>query len=595
MATDEAHLPVLLLTAPDESLPFDGYLDEVLRSEGWCVHETRRAEAGLTAGDLADYAVVIISAGAARVLDVTAVEGYVRAGGRTLVVRPPRHWAPLFGVVARTAETYATLRDGYLQVRTEHAWLRDFPAVALQCPGEADVFEPGEGRALAWLAGQRGQPTPFPAAAYARTGSGLAVMLAWDLAEGLVALHQGDPARASTGTDPDANRDGKFTADDLFEGRRDFELRHVPQADAHADLLTRVLHCLSVELLPLPRLWHFPHAAPALLLVDGDGDGIVPADMRRTVEICERHEARFGFFLMDEQIAALDPEEVRRLRARGHSFGPHPWVSFRPSVAEWRDGVERITAEFSARFGFAPRSVRMHSCILPGWDEAPRLLADLGLHLETSFLEGYRFQSGFLNGSALPTRFVDREGRLLDCWEQSTVLGDDTLVTTKTMLPPRSEDQCIDLSLRLMRELARRWHGVFHPYFHPINVGGRGRIDTARWLECVLSEAGRLGMPAPGPDAWLDFTRARRTAQIDRLRWNAGERELRFRLTAGRAVEGLTVLLPRYAGRRPDQAQLDGDAVELRTVPYEGLQWNALVVSLVAGTPAAVRVTYPTD
>lgn len=590
---DEARQPMLLLTAPHETLPFDGYLDEALRSEGWCLHEHLRAEPGVTAEDLGAYALVVISAGAAQVLDAAEVEAYVRAGGRVLVVRPPRPWAPLFGLVARTAETYATLRDGYLRLRADHAWLRGFPALDLQCPGEADVYEPGEGQPLAWLAGQRGEATPFPAATCERIGEGVAVMLAWDLAEVLVALHQGDPACASTGPDPDANRDGKFTADDLFEGRRDFELRHVPQADAYGDLLTRILHGLSADELPLPRLWHFPDAAPGLLLIDGDGDGMDRDDLRATVEVCERHGARFGFFLMDEQIAAFEPAEIRELRERGHSFGPHPWVSFRPSVADWRAGVERITAEFGARFGFAPQTVRMHSCILPGYDEAPRLLADLGLRLETSFLEGYRFQSGFLNGSALPARFVDREGGLLDCWEQSTVLGDDTMVTTKTMLPPRTEEQCIELSLRLMRELAGRWHGVFHPYFHPVNIGGRGRMNTMRWLECVLAEAGRLAMPAPSPDAWVRFTAARRATRIHGLRWNPAERDLRFSLLSGEAIEGLTVLLPHSTGRRPERVLADGDAAEVRPVDYESLGWSAVVVDLSAGTRTALGVTYP--
>jgi len=590
---DEAAQPMLLLTAPQETLPFDGYLDEALRSEGWCLHEHLRAEAGVTAADLAGHTVVVISAGAARVLDPEVVKNYVRGGGRALAVRPPRHWAPLFGLVARTAETYATLRDGYLRVREEHAWLRDFPAVDLQCPGEADVYEPGVGQPLAWLAGQRGEPTAFPAAACERIGAGVAVMLAWDLAEVLVALHQGDPARASTGADPDANRDGKFTADDLFEGRRDFGLRHAPQADAYGDLLTRVLHGLTADELPLPRLWHFPDAAPGLLLVDGDGDSMNRDDLRATVETCERHDARFGFFLMDEQLATFEPQEIGELRARGHSFGPHPWISFRPSVGDWRAGVERITAEFGARFGFAPTSVRMHSCILPGWDEAPRLLADLGLRLETSFLEGYRHQSGFLNGSALPVRFVDREGRVLDCWEQSTVLGDDTMVTTKTMLPPRSEEQCIELSLQLMRELAGRWHGVFHPYFHPINVGGRGRINTVRWLECVLSEAGRLGMPAPSPDGWLRFTQARRATRIHGLRWDPAARELHFSLLSGEAIQGLTLLLPHYAGRRPERAAAEGNALDLGPVEHEGLGWSMLVLDLAAGARTTVCVGYP--
>jgi hypothetical protein len=176
-----------------------------------------------------------------------------------------------------------------------------------------------------------------------------------------------------------------------------------------------------------------------------------------------------------------------------------------------------------------------------------RALARLGLALDTSFLQGYRHQSGFLNGSALPARFIDRNGTLLDCWEQSTVLGDDTLVTTKTMLPVKSEQECINLSLQLIRELAMCYHSVFHPYFHPVNVGGRGRIHTVRWLEEVLQEGARLGMPAPSCDQWLAFTRARRTASIEDLRWDEAACRLSFRLCGALPVEALTVIVPDLA------------------------------------------------
>lgn len=584
--------PMLLLTAPDRERPFDAYLDEILHSEGWCLHEHRRAEPGMSAADLMDFALVVISTGAAALLDPGTVEQYLTAGGRVITFRPPRQWGPLFGLTPRTAETYATVRDAYLRVADGHPWLRDFPAPDLQVPGEADVYELHTARPLAFIAGQRGLPAPFPVISAADTGAGVGVLFAFDLAGVIIAYHQGRITNASNGPDPDANRDGKFTADDLFEGMRDFSLRHVPQADLLQDLLTRVILGLTADVLPLPRLWHFPDAAPGLVLVDGDGDGMNRDDLAATVEVCERHGARFGFFLMDEQIATFDPEEVRELRARGYGFGPHPWVTFRPTVDQWRAEVRRICADFRARFGFDAESLRAHSCIFVGWDESPRIYADCGLRLDTSFAQGYRFQSGYLNGSALLARFIDREGRLIDCWEQSTILGDDILVTTKTMLPAHTEQQCIELSLQIMRELAHDYHGVFHPYFHPINVGGHGRMHTAHWLDVVLAEGARLGMPSPSPEQWLHFTEARRVVAVRDVVWDHATGVLSFRLQAPLAVSGLTVLLPPHGGVAPALATVEGEAADLRAVPHENLGWSALQLNLQAGAEASIAAHY---
>ena len=185
-----------------------------------------------------------------------------------------------------------------------------------------------------------------------------------------------------------------------------------------------------------------------------------------------------------------------------------------------------------------------------------------------------------------------RDGEVLDCWEQSTVHGDDVLWTTKTMLPPYSEDGCIVLGMSLMSELAGVYHGVFHPYFHPVNLGGRGAVPTARWFERVLEEAQRLGMPAPGADEWLDFNDARRSARIEDVVWDKSADTLHFRISTDLPVEGLTVLLPRHAGVAPASAEVNKEAAPLRPVHHERLNWTALEIDLAANTESRVTVAY---
>ena len=588
---DPASQPLLLLTAPDESRPFDAWLDQALLTEGYHLRRHRAADAGITTADLAGHALVIISAGAAARIDCGAVEGYLTAGGRAVIVQPPREWGPLFGLRPRT-ETYATVADGYLQVNAQHRWLAGFPTLDLQCPGEAHIYESEAAEPLAFIAGQLGCPTPFPAIALSRVGAGLAVVLTWDLADCLVTLQQGRIANASNGPNPDADRNGKFTAEDLFVGLRDWRLREVPQADVLRDLLVRIIVALTGDLMPLPRLWHFPHAAPALALLDGDGDGMDRADLLWTAETCERHGARFSFYLMQEQIEAFSAAEVGELRRRGHGFGPHPWVCIKPSISQWRAEIGRITAGFREKLGFAPTCLRAHSVIFPGWDETPRILADHGLRLDTSFINGYLCREGYLNGSALPVRFIGRDGRLINCREQSTIHGDDTLWSTKCMLPSYSEAERMELSLRLMRELAEVHHGVYHPYFHPICLGARGSINTADWFQSVLRAAGDLGLPMPSADDWLAFNDARDAVAIGQVRWDSSRATLSFALRAPAAIAGLTVLLPPYMQRAPRRATVDAEPVDLRPVGFERLGWTALVLDLAAGD-AALSASYP--
>ena len=582
--------PLLLLISPDETHVFDRYLDEVLLIEGYNCRDVIEG-ATPSPAELAQYAVTIISGGAAARMEPERVVEYVTGGGNAIILRPPLAWLSHFGLKAR-GETYAILRDGYIHADDTDPWVGGLPALDLQIPGECNVYESESADALAVLAGQRGISTGFPAVAKCPLGAGTAVVFCYDLADVIVQLHQGRIEHASNGPDPDYERDGKFTAGDLFGPMRDFELRSVPQADVHQDLLVRIVRGLTERTLPIPRLWHFPKAAPGMILLDGDGDGMVWADLEWTVQTCSKYGARFSFFLMDQQIDDFSREAIDEVRAMGHSFGPHPWVSLRPTVEEWRQCVTAIVGRMEAKYGSAGRALRSHSVIFPGWDESPKLFVENGLRLDTNFMAGYRYQSGHCNSSALPAKFVDREGQIVDCYEQSTIHGDDTLWTTKTMLPPHDEQGCIDLALAALRDVVMRYHGVFHPYFHPIALGGRGQMPTARWFQEVLALAEEMDLDAPSADEWLDFNDGRRAVEIADLAWDPDNATLSFTVSAPLAVDGLTLLLPSCAGMCPVSVEVDGEPIDSIEVGFEELTWAAVVLSLSAGESREVLVEY---
>ncbi len=568
--------PILLLQSPDANHPFDAYLEEVLLTEGYNGY-VKRAPA--EAGDLARFALVLVSSGAAAQLAPETILDYVRQGGRAVLFKPPRDWAPRFGL-APAARMYSTARDAYLQVNLKHAWLDGFPAADLQVPGEAHVYGAGTTEPLAFVAGQRGRPSIYPAVALQRHGAGSAVVFTYDLAETIVRLHQGWPEMSSTGNDPDANRDGKFTADDAFHRVRDFELRHVPQADVHQDLLVRTIRGLLDDAAPLPRLWHFPHAAPALVFIDGDSDGMVWEDLEWVIREVAETRTKYTLYLMTEHIKAFDREKIAALRQQGHEFGVHPWVGAQPDLAAWRQGVAEIVSLFRERFGFEPRALRAHSCIFPGWDENPRLLAEHGLRLDTDFVSGYRFVSGYSNGSALPVKFMSREGEVLDCYSQSTVQTEDGSCSPKFLLPPMTEDEALAVARQLLADCAGRWHGVFHPYFHPISLAGRGKVPCQNWFRQILRAARDLNLPSVNAGEWLDFNDARRAVAVDTLAWD-GE-TLVLALQSPTAVTGLTLLLPPRRDGQPVAATLAGAPCKVVDLAFEGLRWHGLVLDLPA-------------
>jgi hypothetical protein len=297
---------------------------------------------------------------------------------------------------------------------------------------------------------------------------------------------------------------------------------------------------------------------------------------------------KYTLYLMTPHIHAFDPAKVAALRQQGHEFGVHPWVTARPDLATWRQCVGEIVERFRERFGYAPCALRAHSCVFPGWDENPRLLAEHGLRLDTDMAGGYRFVSGYLNGSALPVKFMSRDGAVLDCYSQSTVQTEDGSCSPKSLLPPLTEDEALALARQLLTDCARRWHGVFHPYFHPISLAGRGSVACQAWFRQILHVARDLGLPSVNAREWLDFNDARRAVTVDTLSWD-GE-TLGLALQAPMAVAGLTLLLPPWCAGQPLAATVAGTPVELAELAYEGLRWAAVVLDVPAQARVEVRV-----
>jgi len=594
MTHKQAGTPILLLMARDDRHPFDMYLEEILLTEGYNCYDRRTDDVNVSAGELAQYALVVFSSGAAAKMNQEAVAAYMSGGGKVVVLKPPRDWATLFGLTT-AGDKYSIAPDAYISVNTDHPWMGQLPAPDLQCPGENDIYANEHAEVLAFTAGQLHQRSVFPAVALERTGHGAGVVFTYDLADCIVLAHQGRAANASTGTNPDANRDGKFTADDAFVGMRDFQLRHVPQSDVHQDILVRVIRGLTQDALPLPRLWHFPRSAPGVFFVNGDGDGMVWEDLLWVVDAIQPFGVKYTFYFMDRQIEDFSREQVAEMVARGHDFGPHPWTGAMPGMAEWRSEVRGIVSRFKAKFGFQPTSLRSHSTVFPGWDETPRVFTECGLRLDTSFAAGVRWTSGYLNGSALPAKFIDRNGNVLDCYEQSTIQTEDGTCSPKNQLPVATEDEALELSRGLIRNTAEVFHGAYHPYFHPISLAGRGSVSCQRWFKGVLQATRDYGLPSVNAGEWLKFNDARRAVQIQQVVWNPHAGELTFEISARLPVAGLTVMLPPCGDRTPQSATMDREPLAVAPVAHERLGWSVVEMDLGAGASRSVAVHYATQ
>jgi len=560
-------LPPLCCYDP-QTAPFGRYVLEILFAEGLTGTEEQNVrEVPLAVEALqARQAVIVAPCGADTGAEQAAL-AVLRQGTPVVFLRPSAETAADLGL---TDKQRRSANEAYISPEREHplwfAALGDF----MQFHGAADTYAEygGSERVLAWIAG-RDWALPYPAIVTGTYGSGRFAVFTYDLATSTVLFHQGRREQASTGPNPDFDGDGLYCPSDLFIGYRDRTLLDLPQADLQQQILVRILEWMNEPRAPLVRLWYYPDAAPAIVLLNGDSDGMTRPQMEWYTNMVEAHGGEYTVYLMEEHLKHLTPEMERDYRRRGHSAGPHIWHSLKPTVEEMGRRIQEEVELFEERYGYPPKTTRHHCVIWPGWVETAKALADAGFRMDTNYRAGDHQQYGYLTGSGLPMRFIDEDGEFIEIFEQETLFCDDFVLVDKSYLPPLSEEQAIAVSKEYIDAARDYYHTVVHLYFHPIYATGiqvnTGQfIRTAGWFEAVLKYAAQEELPMPSTDAWCTFNERRRASILEEQRWDAASGVLRLSVESRDGLRGGTLLMPaRFDGLELVEVLLDGEAMQV--------------------------------
>ena len=580
----------LLISGTNPENPFAGYISEILAMEGYfCVEEHDLSKAPLTFDVLKDRPLTILSNVSLDEEEIETLKSYVESGGNLIASRPPLELADLFGVKPVTGH-YNLARDCYIVIDDKEPLMEGFPAESLQFKGDSEVYEPKETRVLAWLSAVPYKHPNYVAVALRSYGCGRAALFSYDLGETVVTLHQGVPENASNGPCANADRSGMFKTTSLHIKVLDERQKMIPQADLHQDILVRLIRAMCDSTLPLMRVWHFPDKQPALAFINGDSDGMNLEDLTRILDLVEGYGARYTLYLMREHLPLITPKVLERLKRRGHGLGVHPWAGPRPSFKEMDEEITSITKGFKEHFGFSACSTRTHSIIWVGWVESAKYMAKNRLKMDTSFAPGRCYQEGFICGSGLPFKFMDRDGRLIDLYEQATLETDDGSFTSKTLFPPLTQEEAAAHSLDLIDKCVNKYHCVYHPYFHPLNI--REEVFGTYRLEKVLEKLKELNVRTVNDEEWIKFNEARRALKVQIV--EAGSGRVTYSVKASKTIEDVTFMFPpQWGNARIAHVRVDGRDSKLSLVNWEGgLEWALINLTLREGCEVRITCEY---
>ncbi|WP_372424387.1 polysaccharide deacetylase family protein [Salinarimonas chemoclinalis] len=188
----------------------------------------------------------------------------------------------------------------------------------------------------------------------------------------------------------------------------------------------------------------------------------------RILDLLARHDVPASFFV-PAVCALIDPDEPRRIAARGHEIGIHGWIHENNSLIAYEDEralMERARDVLRDASGTEPVGLRSAN-----WDLSPdtiRIVREMGLLYDSSMMADEEPYELLLDGAVTGVVEIPVE------WlrDDAVYLLFNRNPPTRPYTPPAA---VLDIFLR---EFDAAWEegGVFQLVMHPFVIGYRSRI-----------------------------------------------------------------------------------------------------------------------
>ncbi len=531
--------PVLVVSNAANS--FSRYPVELLRAEGLNLFAARDLST-VTATILNSYDVVVLGETPLTAAQVTMFTTWVNAGGTLIAMRPSKLLARLMGLT----DAASTLSNQYLKVNNTGAGV-GIVAETMQFHGTADLYTLSGATAIATLYSAASTSTPNPAVTTRTVGAygGRAVAFTYDLAKSIVQTRQGNPAWAGQERDGQAPK----RSDDMFYGNslsdpqpdwNDFSKISIPQADEQQRLFANLILQSNLHRKPLPRFWYLPRGKKAVVVMTGDdhGDaGMVPRfDIYRQQAIanCSLPDWECvnatGYLYVGQGYTDAMANFYNRL---GFETADHIWTACADFTAFSLDtALTNQFATFANAFPSVPvpTTNRTHCIAWSDWSTEAEVEAAHNVRLDTNYYywpSAYvQNRPGLFNGTTLPMRFAKSDGTLVNCFQVTTQMTDESGQTY-----PKTIDSLLTRALD-----ARGYYGVYCANMH---------FDQAQnpSSDAIVASAVARGVPVVSAKQMLAWLDGREGSSFGGVTWSGST--LTFSISTATGARNIQAMLPR--------------------------------------------------
>jgi hypothetical protein len=574
--------PILVISTSAD--PFSRYYAEILRAEGLNSFLVKDLST-VTSATLTGYDVAVLGAMPLTSTQVTMLSNWVSGGGNLVAMRPDKKLAPLLGLTAGSS----SVSEGYLRVDTSTAPGAGITGTSMQFHGTADVYALAGARAVADLQAGASTPSQGPAVSMRTvSGGGDAVAFTYDLARSVVYTRQGNPQWAGQ------ERDGSapIRSDDLYFGAAagdprpdwvDFSRIAIPQADEQQRLLANAIETVQRDRRPLPRFWYLPRGLKAAVVMTGDDHarggtkGRFNSYASQSAAGCSvvRWECIRSTSYIYPNTPITDAQGAG-YQAQGFEIALHVNTNCSDyTQASLESTVTQQLSQFASAFPSlsAPVTNRTHCIPWSDWASQPKVERAHGIRLDTTYYywpdTWVNDRPGMFTGSGFPMRFADTDGSVIDVYQATTQMTDESGQTY-----PKNIDALLDNALG-----PNGYYGTFVANMHTDTA-------TSTGSDAILASAANHGVPIISAKQLLTWVDGRNASTIGSIAYSAGA--LTFSVTPGAGTDGLEFMVPMdAAGGRLTSLQRGTSAVTYRTETIKGVDY-----AIATATAGSYRATY---
>lgn len=572
--------PILVIT--NGTTNFGKFYAEILRTEGFNSFAVEDI-ATVTSTTLNNYDVVILAKTTVSSGQATMLTNWVNAGGNLIAMDPAAQLASLLGIT----QTASTLANAYLRVDTTTKVGAGIVGETIQFHGTAQRNTLNGAVSLATLYSSAATATVNPAITLRSVGAsgGQAAAFAYDLATSIVYTRQGNPAWATQERDGFAPR----RSSDMFYGAAasdpqpdwiDLSKVAIPQADEQQRLLANLIVEMNADRKPLPRFWYFPNGHKAAVIMTGDDHGYLYTNGGATA-------ARFNQFISASPAGcsvqnwecvrgtsyvftdgALTNAQAAAFQSQGFEIGLHINTLVGGQCTDYTQSslttlYSQQLAPFTVKFpGVAAPATQRHHCVVwSDWASGAKVQLANGMRLDTTY---YYWPPGWVNnvpghfsGSAMPMRFADLDGTLIDVYQAVSQMTDES-----GQEYPYTVDTLLDRAVGTEEN-----YGAYTVNAHT-DIAGSVEADTS------VASAQERGLPVVSARQMLTWLDGRNGSSFGSLAWS--NNTLTFTVVQAAGANGLQALLPRRANNRVLSTVVrNGGDVPFEVKTIKGLEYAA--------------------